>query len=577
MARRKPWRHAVGASAPVVHVEERDAAGGRVQLRWWDAAASRSKRKAIDLRVRDAAGKLDDALVAAAIGRAEAFRDELRGVSVAPTVIANAALRWGDVWPLLTDPQRGTYPTPTTHRKAVAAAIRDARACLGESFRLASFDHTSLRQLTRWKAKAVRANGGTGFGAATQLARAVLTILRVLRADGHLPATTAIPDGRTWMNELKRWYEQEAGGVPQVAQDRYSLDELRRLLEATRRHDDPRARLLFDLGGGLRIGQVARVMRSALDREAGRLTVTGAGHKLGEVLELTPGQRAAMEEAFDAERGYLRWVESFFRDVGTLSDYPLFPGGFLRSTKNGSKVAPYVEVRPDLPCVSPRLIWEWWREIEALAGVPHVAGRASRGLRRQLVDFATIAKDVGPDVLQSLGGWASDQTPRGIYRDRQREGARSRAAEVRAELRGEHLQESAAPTRSGETDPDSTQHRGHAPEGDMENSSTIDAATCDDTTTYGTVSGATAGIGSPGSASSSSTPGGHATESTDDPSALYRCGVTNVLFSGAGDSDKTDPNPTLAALAELTAGAGPDVGLTIVVGENDRNSAGGAA
>jgi integrase len=576
MARRKPWRHAVGASAPVVHVEERDAAGGRVQIRWWDAASSRSKRKAIDLRVRDAAGKLDDALVAAAIARAEAFRDELRGVSVAPTVIANAALRWGDVWPLLTDPQRGTYPTPTTHRKAVAAAIRDARACLGESFRLASFDHTSLRQLTRWKAKAVRANGGTGFGAATQLARAVLTILRVLRADGHLPATTAIPDGRTWMNELKRWYEQEAGGVPQVAQDRYSLDELRRLLDATRRHHDPRARLLFDLGGGLRIGQVARVMRSALDREAGRLTVTGAGHKLGEVLELTPGQRAAMEEAFDAERGYLRHVESAFRSA-ELSDYPLFPGGFMRSTAIGAKVAPYVEPHDDMPCVSPRLVWEWWREIEALAGVPHVAGRASRGLRRQLVDFATIAKDVGPDVLQSLGGWASDQTPRGIYRDRQREGARSRAAEVRAELRGEHLQEPATPTRSGETDPDSTQHRTNAYGRLMEDSSAINGVTSYADVSYESVRAPTAGIGSPGAASSSSTPGGHTTERTDDPSALYRCGVTNVLFSGAGDSDKTDPNPTLAALAELTAGSGPDVGLTIVVGENDRNSAGGAA
>jgi integrase len=153
------------------------------------------------------------------------------------------------------------------------------------------------------------------------------------------------------------------------------------------------------------------------------LTVRSAGKKKGVVSELTAGQWAAWLRAV-GPGGYLEALER------EMPDYPLFPQGRL---VRGQAVPAKHGSRPPLDRTAVR---KWFAEAEELAEIPHVAGRGPYGLRRIAVD---AAKDlhISREGLKALGGWSSSEVPDNIYADQEALQARSEAARVRAQMRGE--------------------------------------------------------------------------------------------------------------------------------------------
>ena len=86
--------------------------------------------------------------------------------------------------------------------------------------------------------------------------------------------------------------------------------------------------VLLTLGADLRVGQVVGARRSQLNLVANTLTVYGRRTKKGTTVELTPGQRRAVEDALG---GYLSLLEA------SCADYLLFPGRFSTSAREFTK------------------------------------------------------------------------------------------------------------------------------------------------------------------------------------------------------------------------------------------------
>lgn len=207
----------------------------------------------------------------------------------------------------------------------------------------------------------------------------------------------------------------------------------------------------FALGAELRGGQVIRARRSDLDLEVDTVKVRGRGRKRGTVVKLTRGQRGAVDRAL---AGYLAPLE------GKALDYPLFPAGKLVGRKaiggdvvrtdaetasgvrrRGHQVIVTEPLRAQLAQSEAKPLNRstldgWFMEAEAIAGVAHVKGRSWYGLRRVFLDAATD-EGLSREGLQEHGGWADNQVPDQIYRDKEREKARTEARDVRARNRGE--------------------------------------------------------------------------------------------------------------------------------------------
>lgn len=469
------WSEQVGLSPHAVLVFENLARKGVLYLRWWDP---QRRNKAGDLAPNWRVRSLERVLVPTtgpdgkplnkrereraadeakqwARRQAEAQYLILAGKVAAPVVDPAPAPR-GPLGilaglALAIDPEAGKYPADTLYRRDVVVAVQQASAVWGADFPWESVRRAQWTQFWRARIRAVQAKGKDGLSAARHAVERVHVVAQWLRDHEHIDGGAVLP--KTWREDVAKDFAQIAGGeLPEVQRPRHTADEMRRILTAAM-GVEPRLALLLALGAELRAGQVLRAWRSDLVLAGpqagtfGRFTVRGRGKKGGVTIDLTRGQRAAVDLALgltDPARGYLRALEAAHQS-GRLADYRLFAGGPLtaraRWTKRtGSRpVDPYVPAEPAARAERPvhtRRMAHWFAVAETTAGVTPQPGRALYGLRRAAVDAAT-ALNVSPEALQQMGGWADRRTPEDIYRDRELVVGREEARDARARIRGE--------------------------------------------------------------------------------------------------------------------------------------------
>jgi hypothetical protein len=161
----------------------------------------------------------------------------------------------------------------------------------------------------------------------------------------------------------------------------------------------------------------------------GEIAIPGAGKKHGEIVVFTPEQRRAVD---DALAGYLAHYEAAYQ-AGEIADYSLFPGSRMRMLdERGQRWTRRVRngVKP-LSRDGARIAFQ---DLEKIAEVPHVRGRGWYGLRRIATDIAETAT-TDDRVKDRLGGWQDSETRKQIYQDRETAELRTKAAEVRRQIR----------------------------------------------------------------------------------------------------------------------------------------------
>ena len=384
-------------------------------------------------------------------------------------------LTLGKTWPLISHPDTGKYPVDTPHRKDVKRELDHHIRILGDDTTWASINRAQLTKLWRTRIRQLRETTDEDEEQTVGLRTAEVTIARLLaiaqwlRDGEHIPATAAHAP-KTWRQSLRSDWLQLSGEdeLPEPERPRLSDEEYRKLFSASW-FADPRFGLMYALGAELRGGQVKRSRRSDLelptisetiagagDVDYGRFTSPGRGKKLGTVVVLTKGQRAAVDRAMDPETGYLRELEAAHRR-GELKDYYLFPAGQLPGNRTARGILPVSPTGPRQSAtrdprtpqhpvatlerhtrthIGDEVIVAWFRRAEKIAGIPSVKGRAWYGGRRVGVDLAKEA-GISREGLQEHGGWSDSQIPDQTYADQKRDYAREEAAQVRSKIRGE--------------------------------------------------------------------------------------------------------------------------------------------
>lgn len=422
------WEFTTGVKPYQVTAFEDMTRDGVVTLRWTKQNGKRGLRS-LKFTVRGPRGALDRVKVTRAEQEAGAFSVRIAmGYDVdAPPAKSEAPKRPLTItegWSRASDADSGKWNKPTQHRNDIQRAIERAVAIWGPSLTWDEVDRGQLRKLWRKELARLRAAGHGGFRGAQLMLDLVLAVGAWLRDEQLVSPTAAL----RWRGLDTQFLEDAGEHVPY--QPRYTVDEYRRLFPAAWLVDE-RYGLLYDLGAEYRLGQVARCRRQHLDRERGRLRVKGRGKKKGELIFLTPAQKANVERVLTV--GYLAGLEAAFV-AGEIEDYPLFPGGHFTRTDDGALVsrAEYA-TRASLD----RSAWRTWHdEAEKKAEIPHVTGRGPYASRRGGVDGAKELK-ISREGMKPWGGWADNQMPDQVYADDEAEPARHEAAEIRAKLRGE--------------------------------------------------------------------------------------------------------------------------------------------
>lgn len=262
--------------------------------------------------------------------------------------------------------------------------------------------------------------------------------LRQRSADFHLfPAGPLVQDDPTERPLLR---PPAGGSVPLSVNDANVLNI------------DPRLRLALDIAPTLRLGQVGRLMRSQLDLayeivdpKSGAVTIGGFAHVPGRGKKQSPGRvlrkdaLAAMNAAISV--GYPAPLEAQ-HESGAVADYPIFPGGRL--------VAGMVNPsNPDARHPADRgALSAWFKQLEAAAGVQSKKGRGWNALRRLIAD--ETPQHTSNPVVQSRVSGTSEQTLRGVYRDKVSLREALEASDVAAAMRasGRTSRNGVAPTPS---------------------------------------------------------------------------------------------------------------------------------
>lgn len=342
---------------------------------------------------------------------------------------------------LITDPATGKYPHPCQFVDEMVRALELAVDRWGD-IPWADVQQSHWTMLLRFRLDRLLADNRRGVRATEITISRLITAVRWLREMKLIPRDAADWPSN-WKAEIVRHWKgiTKSARDPEAFRPRYTLEESHAIL---RKADfDPRFELLLWLGMELRLGQVARARRAdlALDVEAdsnGRLTVYGAGKKGGTVVELTAGQRAAVDRAL-GDGGYLYALEQLHQASG--ADYLLFPAGYVsgRVARTRGDTDAVIALSPkanfDKP-VSGSWIRKNFNVCEERAGIPHIKGRCAYGLRRLSVDVGGES-DLSPAALQALGGWTDIKIPETVYRSRENRHGRREARGVRAKLRGE--------------------------------------------------------------------------------------------------------------------------------------------
>ena len=419
------WEKSVGWLPHKVTVYEREDRGGELYLRW--RSSGNWKRKSLRRSLRTARGRIDADVQKWALDQASAqyaklvagLPDQERAASALPLTLGETERR-------IIDLHTGKYPADTPHRREVQRALKEAVSVWGASTPWAEIRKADMRKLWRGRITTLLADGETGARGAEITASRVFAVAQWLRDEEIIPPQSCVP-WKKWKQELKDDWSKLSGnvGAPPVARPRYTLEESRKLLKASK-EADPRFALLLAVGAELRLGQVARCRRTDLDLTHRTLTVHASGHKGGAVVKLTKGQFAAVKRALS---GYLRELEKH------CADYPLFPSGQMPGGRSGRAVAT-VDRHATAQPIERTAIRLWMRALEVVADVPHVSGRGAYGIRRAAVDAAKAMK-ISREGLKAHGGWSDTQMPDRIYAEQQMEYAQEEARDIRAKIRGE--------------------------------------------------------------------------------------------------------------------------------------------
>jgi len=294
----------------------------------------------------------------------------------------------GQTYSLISDKADGKYPHRSPFRDELRRTLRFAGTVWGadSSWDTISESHwikllqQRLEELLKKKTRAVRSTE--------------ITVSRLITAVGWLRKTKRIPrDAAQWPPQWKQVIRDHWKAVtgskrdPTPFQPKHALDDVTRIREAS--DFDPRLQLLMWFGAE-RLGQVARAKRSDLDLSDdagegyGTLAVHGHGTQNGGLVQLTAGQRAAVDRAID-HGGYLAEKERTYR-ADNREDYVLFPAGYIvgrvgftRGQSIARTLSKHVDYRKP---VSGSWIRKSFRVAEKRAGIVHVTGRSAFGVRR---------------------------------------------------------------------------------------------------------------------------------------------------------------------------------------------------
>jgi hypothetical protein len=423
-------------------VEEVAARPGYVVMRRWIPGSPKGtwKRKAIGAMVlRDNRGAVLETAKAAARDAATRWYVDVTGeeATAERTVDIERPFTVGETWAAISDATTGKYPHKSQFRDELHAALRYAESVWGSDTAWSAIDSNQWTVLIRRRVGELVARGKTGIRATEITVSRIMTSVIWLRQKKRILPNAAHPDP-TWRDDLMKFWKGLTNQKhnPEPHRPRYTAEQSRKLINAAWQVD-PRSGLLLALGAELRLGQVKRAKRSDLDLTAGVcgcFTVRGAGDKQGTVVELTRGQRVAVDQALN---GYLRLFEADYlagpRDVA--EDYLLFPGGKLFGRKTGT---PYIR-GTDPDCLEPlsrSAISRRWELIEFLVGITHERGRGAYGIRRAGVD-AALEQNISEHGLKAFGGWSTPDVPRRVYAERENKTGRSDASKARATFRGE--------------------------------------------------------------------------------------------------------------------------------------------
>jgi integrase len=425
-AAKKCWSESFGVYGATVRVAEREP-GGVLYLLWLDKRGKQQKRSLGHRDRRE--GRRQAQAAATALMEANATT---RGVVIAapqqqerkqdtarPLTLAQGVAR-------MFDREKGAYATVNDHVRQAKKYAEAAVQILGPRLTWEDFTPGEMMYLVRQMARQSR--DGSGAMAAEKTCVMLYAIASWLREEGLIPRTAALPRPR-WKVKLREEWRALTGHRVEVKRPRHDVNEVAAIF-ASLPQADPRLRLLIELAAELRAGQAVRARRSDLVLDAvggfslGRFIVHGNGKKHGEIVDLHPELRALVDEVLST--GYLAEAEAAYQR-GEIPDYFLFPAGKL---KRGCVPVS----RATASYLSDWTLRGMFKDLEAIAGVPHRKGRALYGLRRQATDLAPEFAD-DARVLNSISGHADSATRERIYQERENERVRAKAAKARRSMR----------------------------------------------------------------------------------------------------------------------------------------------
>lgn len=431
-----------------------------VNVRWWLPEEERFAKRSLGLRVRDEDGKLDSDKIAAMLKLAgkKAQRivdgkpwDEKSEAQNAETEVDGLTLTEGFRLAL-----ENKYTRKTNHRREVERVARDVKAIFGADATWDAVDEDVIETVVeklaavnrgdeRWVVQGTEPDPKNpdddrepryrtvGWSWGRMILSVLFTVGRWLEEKKKIPRGTCYLPYR-WKKDLRKAWKKETGQSTRKKKPRHSDRELAKLFRAAS-DAHPLAELGLELGSNLRDGQVSRSKRSNLDLapvgafECGTFEVVGPENKPGAFNDLTPEQRAVIDKLI-APDGLLGLLEAAYQ-AGEISDYSLFPQNAL-SYPDGQVPADAGE-KP----VDPRTMIRHFHDLEEIAGVTHVPGRAWYGVRRRMTDIKPRYTD-DDRVLNASGGWR-DTRSREDYQQDENPDVRKEVAVVQREARADLL------------------------------------------------------------------------------------------------------------------------------------------
>jgi hypothetical protein len=290
----------------------------------------------------------------------------------------------GETAQLITDPIHGAYPHGSPHRDELLRALKFAGDVWGTSKPWAEITEADLAKLYQRRLKELLGKDTKGIRAAQITVSRLITAARWLQRT--IPSLRVTPPPEKWKAAIVKHWESITGRVhdPElVSTPGFTVEEAQRILEQST--FDPRFELLMWIGMGESLGAVARATRKDLDSARGTLTLRGHFKKGSHTINLTAGQRVALDRAL-GQGGYLHEVEQRYLG-GALKNYRLFPSGYvvgrvglLRGKGNTLTLSSHVDFTHP---VTGSWVRKNFRLAEQRAGVRHILGRG--GFRLPLI------------------------------------------------------------------------------------------------------------------------------------------------------------------------------------------------